>query len=90
LSKKDEYSVVKVFTPMDENPLTYSPRFASKPDDEKSVWEVENLCKMASQVVIGIETLQLMLIVEAIVQKKIDWIPFSFHCDGFAETVIYK
>jgi hypothetical protein len=39
---------------------------------------------MASQVLIGCETLELMVLVEGLVAKKIQWIPFSFHHDGYA------
>jgi hypothetical protein len=66
---------------MDETPLIYKPE---KHVTDGNPWIVDNQCRVAYQVLVGIESLKLMVLVEAIVARKVNWIPLSLHHDGFA------
>lgn len=68
-------------TPMDEFPLRFDPDLAQ---EIASPWVIGNICRMASQVLVGLEFFELMAVVEAIVKTKTGWLPFSFHHDGLA------
>jgi hypothetical protein len=77
-------SRVSVYTPIDSRPLTWDRIHSGVKKDPDNPWETGSVCRFASQILVGIEVLELMLIYEAIAEKRIPWLPFSIHHDGFA------
>lgn len=71
----------QVYTPLSESPfILKSGIVEGKTHDSVTV----NPCRLASQVVIGVEVFELMLLLEGMVVLGYPWIPISLHHDGFA------
>ncbi len=70
--------LLPIYTPFDERPVFFTENSAK--DDP---WESSNLCRAASQILTGIEVLEIMTIVESLLVCHIPWIPLSLHHDGF-------
>jgi len=68
---------------MDKFPLKYK-RMYQEEEKKRNPWVISNACRIASQILVGLEVLELISIVEGIVAKQVPWIPFSYHHDGFA------
>lgn len=71
----------QVYTPLSEKPYIFKKPILEGPDHENFT---ANSCRVASQVVIGVEVFELILLLEGMAVLKYPWIPISFHHDGFA------
>lgn len=69
----------KVYTPMDE--VGYGWSVNPRADDEN---RTSNRCRITSQVVVGVEVMQLLALIEGIIELRLPWLPISLHHDGFA------
>ncbi len=74
------YGRVRVFTPMHHTPLELVRRPQRKA-------EIANPCRLASQVVVGAEMLQLLALLETMRDLRVSWLPISLHHDGAALLV---
>lgn len=79
LSRKMEDNTLKVYHPTSLKPMILSQNDIMRP----IVGDTDNLCRIASQVVVGGENWVLMLALEAIRSHKIPVIPVIFEYDGF-------
>ena len=50
-------------------------------------WYSDNPCRIASQIVTGVEMMQIIFMVEQMQQLKLKWLPVSLHHDGCALLV---
>lgn len=75
---------LKVYTPIDTQPFTLVSSHASQ---RKYDWYTDNPCRVASQIVTGVEMMQILIMLEQIRVLKLKWIPVSLHHDGCALLV---
>lgn len=68
---------VEVFTPIDVEGFILS--------HPSKLWSdrTSNSCRVAAQVVTGVEVLEILSLLEGIRVLKLPWIPISLHHDGF-------
>lgn len=90
MERYERLKFVNVFTPMDERPYRLNkPEFehAGNVRHADMGATTYNPCRLASQVVTGVEMLQLVTIIEGIRKLALNWIPISLDHDGCALLV---
>lgn len=75
IAKRKQDNVLCVYTPIDCQPYIYK---AWHPKKEKGGWVTSNICRVASQILTGVE------IFEKMRDLRLNMIPISLHHDGFA------
>jgi hypothetical protein len=83
MERKQRVGIARVYTPIDEQPYTLV-------DIDGVYWSTKNPCRVASQVVTGVEVFQMLALLEQIRKSAINWIPLSLHHDGCALLVNTK
>ena len=76
MERKNRLGIASVYTPFDEKP------FKLVNTTQPLSWTTNNPCRLASQVVTGVEMLQMLTILEGIRKMRLNWIPISLHYDG--------
>ena len=75
----DRLGRVEVFTPIDVGGFVLEPTGLPSGEGRTS-----NACRIASQVVTGVEVLEILILLEGIRKLQLPWVPLSLHHDGFA------
>jgi hypothetical protein len=75
---------LRVYTPIQKNPFTLVQKGSSL---KSKNWYIYNPCRVASQIVTGVEMMQIIFMVEQIQQLKLKWLPVSLQHDGCALLV---
>lgn len=83
MERKQRVGITRVYTPIDEEPYRLI-------DIEGVHWSTTNPCRVASQVVTGVEVFQMLTLLEQIRKLTTPWIPLSLHHDGCALLVSTK
>lgn len=84
MRKYNQRRQLRVYSPIDPEPFTLVPDRSTL---SKKNWYTENPCRVASQIVTGIEIFQIVNMMNQMKELQLPWIPFSMHHDGCALLV---
>lgn len=79
----DRDNRTQVFTPFDELPFVLKRKGQRHPYQAGT----DNPCRVASQVVTGVEMFEILALLETMIRLRLPWIPLSLHHDGCALLV---
>lgn len=75
------FGQLRVYTPIDTVPFTLVKQGSAQ---EKYDGYTSNPCRVAAQIVTGVEMMQIILLLEGMKKLHLNWLPVSLHHDGCA------
>lgn len=84
MARYKRHKQLRIYAPIDPFPYTLINKGASQ---RSSDWYTANACRVASQIVTGVEMMQIILMLEQMQKLRLPWLPVSLHHDGCALLV---